>query len=74
MELIVNDLAVRIPNHFSIVQSKRFIGAVVRGEIAGYVADFCRSLRDGGYALPQLPIEPLQISEDDEHVWIGLDM
>ncbi len=68
----MNELAVWLPPQFSIEQSKRIVGSMVRGEFVEYVADFCRSFRDGGNALPNVPVEPLRLCGDDEHVWIGL--
>ena len=51
--------------------SKRVVTAVARGELVDIVANAYRNLRDGDY-LPQLPLEPLRVSGDDEHMWIGL--
>ncbi len=68
----MNELTLSFPSQFPIKQSKRMVGALVRGEFIDYVADFYRSLRDGDTALPAVPIEPLRMSGDDDHIWIGL--
>lgn len=52
----------------SIEKSRRVIVAVAKGELVDMVVDFCRCLRE----IPLLPLEPLHLSEEDGHLWIGL--
>ena len=57
------------PPKSSLEKGKRIFVSIVRGDFVSYLVDFCRGCRE----FSQTPIEPLLISGDDEHMWIGLE-
>ena len=67
----MNDLTVKLSSLSSFEKSKRLALAVVRGEFVDRMTDLYRSVCSQDQ-LPQLPVQPLRLSGDDEHLWIGL--
>lgn len=69
----MNELTVWFPSQISLRKSKHMVGSVVRGDLVDCLTELYHYFRDGGTPVPCVPVEPLRLSGDDEHLWIGLE-